>query len=79
LDSSSSLGHLFVGVIGALDKSPLTIGTRNKEMHPLLISLANIHAGVHMKVTLHVFALITYLPIPKFLGVSKPTHAILSV
>ncbi|KAG2368995.1 hypothetical protein BDR07DRAFT_1447977 [Suillus spraguei] len=27
--------------------TPLTIGTGNKEMHPVLISLANIHAGVH--------------------------------
>ncbi|KAG1908770.1 uncharacterized protein F5891DRAFT_917610, partial [Suillus fuscotomentosus] len=39
-------GHSFIGVIGASDKTPLTIGTGNKEMHPLLILLANIHAGV---------------------------------
>ncbi|KAG1857459.1 hypothetical protein F4604DRAFT_1589911, partial [Suillus subluteus] len=39
-------GHLFVGVIGASDKTPLTIGTGNKEMHPVFISLANIHAGI---------------------------------
>ncbi|KAI5988373.1 hypothetical protein EDD15DRAFT_2172578, partial [Pisolithus albus] len=39
-------GHSFLGVIGASDKTPLTIGTGNKEMHPLLLSLANIHAGV---------------------------------
>ncbi|KAG1883457.1 hypothetical protein F4604DRAFT_1677774 [Suillus subluteus] len=71
-------GHSFVGVIGASDKTPLTIGTGNKEMHPLLISLANIHAGVRMKATSHAFALVAYLPIPKFLDVSKPVHAILS-
>ncbi|KAG1724322.1 uncharacterized protein EDB91DRAFT_1255279 [Suillus paluster] len=71
-------GHSFVGVIGASDKTPLTIGTGNKEMHPLLISLANIHAGVRMKATSHAFALVAYLPIPKFLNVSKPVHAILS-
>jgi hypothetical protein len=65
-------------VIGASDKTPLTIGTGNKEMHPLLISLANIHAGVRMKATSHAFALVAYLPIPKFLDVSKPVHAILS-
>ncbi|KAG1825738.1 uncharacterized protein BJ212DRAFT_1443794 [Suillus subaureus] len=51
-------GYSFVGVIGASDKTPLMIRTGNKEMHPLLISLANIHAGVHMKATSHVFALI---------------------
>ncbi|KAG1802822.1 uncharacterized protein HD556DRAFT_1489651 [Suillus plorans] len=71
-------GHSFVGVIGASDKTPLTIGTGNKEMHPLLISLANIHAGVRMKATSHAFALVAYLPIPKFLNVSRPVHAILS-
>ncbi|KAG1832346.1 hypothetical protein F4604DRAFT_1606038 [Suillus subluteus] len=71
-------GHSFVGVIGASDKTPLTIGTGNKEMHPVLISLANIHAGVRMKATSHAFALVAYLPIPKFLDVSRPIHAILS-
>ncbi|KAI5994108.1 hypothetical protein F5J12DRAFT_686679, partial [Pisolithus orientalis] len=38
--------HSFLGVIGASDKTPLTIGTGNKEMHPLLLLLVNIHAGV---------------------------------
>lgn len=71
-------GHSFVGVIGASDKTPLTIGTGNKEMHPLLISLTNIHAGVRMKATSHAFALVAYLPIPKFLEVSRPIHSILS-
>ncbi|KAG2144683.1 uncharacterized protein EDB93DRAFT_1046430, partial [Suillus bovinus] len=71
--------HLFVGVICASDKTPLTIVTGNKEMHLLLISLANIYAGVHMKATSHVFALIAHLPISKFLNVSKPVHAILSM
>ncbi|KAG1840969.1 hypothetical protein C8R48DRAFT_781568 [Suillus tomentosus] len=69
-------GHSFVGIIGASDKTPLTIGTGNKEMHPVLISLANIHAGVHMKATSHAFALVAYLPIPKFLNVSKPVQSL---
>lgn len=47
-------------------------------MHPLLISLANIHASVRMKATSHAFALVAYLPIPKFLNVSKPVQAMLS-
>jgi hypothetical protein len=54
------------------------MGTANKEMHPLLISLANIHASVRMKATSHAFALVAYLPIPKFLNVSKPVQAMLS-
>ncbi|KAG1760544.1 hypothetical protein EDD22DRAFT_780998 [Suillus occidentalis] len=73
------LGHSFIGVISASDKTPLMIGTGNKEMHPLLILLANIYAGVHMKATLHAFTLVTYLPIPKFLKVSRPIHSILLV
>ena len=47
-------------------------------MHPLLISLANIDAGVRMKATSHSFALVAYLPIPKFLGVSAPVQAALA-
>ncbi|KAI5982229.1 hypothetical protein EDD15DRAFT_2181328 [Pisolithus albus] len=71
-------GHSFVGVIGASDKTPLTIGTGNKEMHPLLLSLANIHAAVRMKATSHSFALAAYLPIPKFRNVSPAVQAVLS-
>ncbi|KAG2069819.1 hypothetical protein BDR04DRAFT_1128692 [Suillus decipiens] len=71
-------GHSFVGVISASDKTPLMIGIGNKEMHPLLISLANIHVSVHMKATSHAFTLVAYLPIPKFLEVSRPIHSILS-
>ncbi|KAI6008951.1 hypothetical protein EDC04DRAFT_2871434 [Pisolithus marmoratus] len=71
-------GHSFLGVIGASDKTPLTIGTGNKEMHPLLLSLANIHAGVRMKATSHAFALATYLPIPKFRNITLAVQAVLS-
>lgn len=73
-----SPGHSFISIIGASDKTPLTIGTGNKEMHPVLISLTNIHAGVRMKATSHAFALVAYLPIPKFLNVSRPIQAMLS-
>ena len=66
-----------LGVIGASDKTPLTIGTGNKEMHPVLLSLANIDAGVRMKATAHAFALAVYLPIPKFLTVSAQVQATL--
>ena len=56
----------FLGIILASDKTPLTIGTGNREMHPVLLSIANIKAGIRMKATSHTFALIGYLPIPKF-------------
>jgi hypothetical protein len=67
-----------LGVIAASDKTPLTIGTGNREMYPVLLSLANIEAGVHMKATSHSFSLAAYLPIPKFLNVTPPIHAVLS-
>jgi hypothetical protein len=67
-----------LGVIGASDKTPLTVGTGNKEMHPVLLSLANIKAGVRMKATAHAFVLAAYLPIPKFLDVSAPVQAALA-
>lgn len=70
-------GHTMIGVIGASDKTPLTIGSGNKEMHPVLLSLANIDAGVRMKATSNSFALTAYLPIPKFLNVSPTVHAAL--
>ena len=46
LQSNIGCGHTILGVIGASDKTLLTIGTGNKEMHPALLSLANIISGV---------------------------------
>lgn len=59
-------GHSFIGVIGASDKTPLTIGTGNKEMHPLLLSLANIESGVRMKATSHALHLSPTSPSQSF-------------
>ncbi|KAF7985012.1 hypothetical protein HWV62_10006 [Athelia sp. TMB] len=70
-------GHGMVGVIAASDKTPLTLGTGNKEMHPLLLSIANIHPAVRMKASSHSFVLAAYLPIPKFKGVTSTVHAAL--
>jgi len=47
-------------------------------MHPVLLSLANIKAGVRLKATAHAFALAAYLPIPKFLNVSTHVQATLA-
>lgn len=67
-----------LGVIGTSDKTPLTVGSGNREMHPVLLSLANIDAGVRMKATSHAFTLSAYLPIPKFLDVSPQVQAALA-
>ena len=64
-------------MIGASNKTPLTKGSGDKEMHPLYLLLANIHANVLMKATSHAFALATYLPILKFLDVPPPVQSIL--
>ena len=69
-------GHGFIGVISASNKTPLTMGSGNKKMHPLLLSIANIHAGVCMKATSQAYALVAYLPIPKFLNVSPAVQSI---
>lgn len=47
-------------------------------MHPVLLSLANIDAGVRMKATSHAFALAAYLPIPKFIDAPAVVQAALS-
>jgi hypothetical protein len=47
-------------------------------MHPLLLSIANIDAGVHMKATSHAFSLAAYLPIPKFTDVDPDMQATLA-
>lgn len=39
------IGHTMLGIIAALDKMPLTVGTGSKKMHLFLLSLANITAG----------------------------------
>ena len=46
-------------------------------MHPVLLSLTNIDAGVCMKATSCAFALLGYLPIPKFENVTQHEQSIL--
>lgn len=47
-------------------------------MHPVLLSIANIEAGVRNKASSHSFALLAYLPIPKFVDVSAHDQSILA-
>jgi len=41
--------------------------TGDLEMHPLFITIANIHSSVRMKATSHAWACIGYIPAPEFL------------
>ncbi|KAI6020706.1 hypothetical protein BKA83DRAFT_4055877, partial [Pisolithus microcarpus] len=59
-------GTTILGVILSLDKTNISIMTRNHMAHPVLISLANIDVGVHSKMSLHRYLLLALLPIPKF-------------
>ena len=47
-------------------------------MHPVLLTIASINAGVCMKATSHSYSLATYLPIPKFKGVPSEEQSLLS-
>lgn len=67
-----------LGIILTSDKTPLTVGTGNKEMYLLLISIANIDAGVCMKATSHSFAIIGYLPTPKSADVTQEVQSTLA-
>ena len=77
LQSNIGHGYTILGVISALDKAPLTIGTGYKEMHPALLLLVNIISGVQMKVTVYSFSLTSYIPTPKWLDVSSDITAVL--
>ncbi|KAI9572445.1 hypothetical protein HD554DRAFT_2015042, partial [Boletus coccyginus] len=70
--------YLFLGMIRALDKTPLMMDTGNKEMHLLMLSIANIHAGICIKATSHLFVLVAYLPILKFHNVPPLAQSILT-
>ena len=67
-----------LGVIATSNNTCLTIGTGNQEMYPILLSLANIEAGICMKATSHAFALAAYLPILKFIDILPMVQAVLS-
>ncbi|KAI6143199.1 hypothetical protein BKA82DRAFT_4429981 [Pisolithus tinctorius] len=59
-------GATIVPIILALDKTPVTCHTGNLEMHPLFLTIGNIQADIHMKVTMHAWTCITYMPIAQF-------------
>ncbi|EGO18433.1 hypothetical protein SERLADRAFT_444104 [Serpula lacrymans var. lacrymans S7.9] len=59
-------GATLLGMIGASDKTVVTRGTGGLEMHPIFLTLANIHSEVRMKATSHAWLCAGFLSIPKF-------------
>ncbi|KAF9470364.1 hypothetical protein BDN70DRAFT_763056, partial [Pholiota conissans] len=68
-------GHTQAGIILASDKTPLPSG--NTDMYPVLLSLANIEAGVRMKASSHAFPLLAYLPTVTFKNVTSKQQSVL--
>lgn len=60
-------GATLLGTILSSDKTNISVMTGDRMAHPLLISLANISARIHMKSSQHAFLLLVLLPVPKLL------------
>ncbi|KAL4080823.1 hypothetical protein J3A83DRAFT_4424312, partial [Scleroderma citrinum] len=59
-------GAMIVPILLASNKALVTRMTGDLEMHPLFITIANIHSNVCMKATSHTWVCITYIPTPEF-------------
>ncbi|KIJ64110.1 hypothetical protein HYDPIDRAFT_91168 [Hydnomerulius pinastri MD-312] len=59
-------GATLVPIILASDKTPVTSHSGGLEMHPLFVTIANIHSDVRMKATAHAWSCIAFMPIPTF-------------
>ena len=70
-------GAMLVGVILSSDKTNISVMTGDHMAHPVLLSLANIHASVHAKSSSHAFLLVALLPCLKFTVKDRPTHSVL--
>ena len=51
--------------------------TGNHTAHPVLLSLANIHANIHTKSSSNAFLLIALLPCPKFTAKDRDIRGVL--
>ncbi|KZV63386.1 hypothetical protein PENSPDRAFT_590010 [Peniophora sp. CONT] len=72
-------GETLNGIVCSSDKTPLTVGTGNKEMHPFLITLAGILGTVRMKASSQAYVIGCYIPTPKFLDVTPEEQTILTL
>ena len=59
-------GATMLGVVLSSDKTNISVMSGNHMVHPVLISLANIDAGIQSKTSLHMYLLLALLPIAKF-------------
>ncbi|KAJ4463779.1 hypothetical protein C8R41DRAFT_927247 [Lentinula lateritia] len=59
-------GATLLGIVLSSDKTTVSVITRNRVAHPLLISLANIGSDLLSKALLHLFSLLALLPVPKY-------------
>ncbi|KAF8342082.1 uncharacterized protein EI90DRAFT_2904255 [Cantharellus anzutake] len=59
-------GTTILSMMLASDKTHLTNFTGDQRMHPLYISLGNIHKDVHRKINRHAWMLLAKLPVCKF-------------
>lgn len=59
-------GATILGIVLSSDKTQLTAMTGNRQVHPLLISLADIDMDFRTKACHHAFLLLALLPIAKF-------------
>ena len=70
-------GACVLGVILSSDKTHVTNQSGGKVSHPLLMSLANIHAEVQAKASLHAFVPIVFLFITEFIHNDQQMQGIL--
>ena len=67
-----------LGVVLSSDKTNISVMTRNRMAHPLLISLANIDPDIHSKGSLHAHVLLALLPVASFLHPKTHIRSLLS-
>ncbi|EGN94995.1 hypothetical protein SERLA73DRAFT_26649, partial [Serpula lacrymans var. lacrymans S7.3] len=70
-------GATILGVIGGSDKTIVTRGTGNLEMHPTFFTLANINSEVRMKATSHAWMCKAIMPTPVFCDVHSEIQTLL--
>ncbi|KAG1880194.1 hypothetical protein F4604DRAFT_1922876 [Suillus subluteus] len=64
-------GATLLGTILSSDKTCITALSGDRVVHPLLISLANIHMATRLKSSSNTFLLTALLPVPKFLKIVR--------
>ena len=70
-------GATLLGVILSSDKTNISVMTGDRTAHPVLLSLANIHAYVRMKSSNPAFLLVALLPCPKFIMKDRAIRSVL--